>query len=165
MKHITLAFFILLFAAPSAFAQDARFNVPIKTIEGEVVNFSDVVTDGRKKVIVFWATYCGGCKIELKAMKAHEQKWSDELNADVIIVSIDGTRNQDDAKRIIQDKGWQGYEPYLDDGMKLYKSLKGTAIPLTLLTDGAGNILKRWEVYDDGLEVSIGMTLAKLAGE
>ena len=161
MKYFLIPFFLFLFSA--GYSQDAQFDVPVKNMAGEIVNFQEVVSDGRNKVVVFWATYCAGCKLEMKAINFFDQKWNDEYNADVIVISIDGSRNQDKAQQILQEKGFTGYEAYLDDGMKLYKNVKARMIPLTLLIDGEGNVVKRWEVYDDGLESSIDRYLAKLA--
>ncbi|MBX2844649.1 MAG: redoxin domain-containing protein, partial [Saprospiraceae bacterium] len=104
MKYYFILGCLFLFSNLT-FAQEAAFDVAVKNAAGEVVNFQDMVQDGRPKVVVFWATFCAGCKLEMKAINFFDQKWNDEFGADVLAISIDAPGNFEKANQLLADKG------------------------------------------------------------
>jgi len=157
--------YFLLFAFTLSFlwtnAQDERLSIILEDLDGVEVNFEEIAANGKSKVLIFWATYCAGCKEELKAVSKISENWKADYNTDVLIVSIDGQGRIPKAKSLIEEHAWN-YPSYIDKGMELFKRFNGEGLPMTLVIDKDGNIVKTHHGYQYGVEYSIQMTLDKL---
>ena len=91
---------------------------------------------GRAVLLNFWATWCGGCKVEIPMLKEFEKRYKASGLA-VIGVSMD-------------DDGWKSVMPYLAKNKLNYPIVIGNqelakrygveAMPMTLLIDREGRL-------------------------
>ena len=92
---------------------------------------------GRVVVLDFWATWCGGCKVEIPWYMEFQNKYKDR-GLTVIGVSMD-------------EDGWKSVQPFLAEHKLNYSVVIGspdvakryggvTSLPMTLLIDRDGKI-------------------------
>jgi cytochrome c biogenesis protein CcmG/thiol:disulfide interchange protein DsbE len=106
----------------------------LKDASGVLVRLSDY--KGSVVLINFWATWCGGCKIEIPWLMEFENKYRGK-GLTVIGVSMD-------------EQGWQMIEPFVKEKQLNYTMVLGTGemakryglgpMPMTILIDREGNV-------------------------
>lgn len=124
---------LLAFISVSAYAQKEMPNVFLKSENNKRYN---VKTDFSEKdkiyVFAFWATWCAPCLNELDAINENYDKWSKELNIEVVAVSIDDTRTQKRVKPLLNGKKWP-YTILLDTNQDLKRALGVANVPHTVV--------------------------------
>lgn len=118
-------------------APNARKAAPgfaLADAKGASVRLSDF--KGKVVLLDFWATWCGGCKVEIPWYMEFENKYKDSGLA-VIGVSMD-------------EDGWKSVKPFLEKTKLNYPVVIGNedlaklygvdAMPMTLLIDREGKI-------------------------
>jgi peroxiredoxin len=91
---------------------------------------------GRVVLLDFWATWCGGCKVEIPWYMEFQKKYKDG-GLSVVGVSVD-------------DDGWKSVKPFLEEKQVNYPVVIGdwdlagrfgiTSLPVTLLIDRNGRV-------------------------
>jgi len=137
-----IAFVVLCFAlaarAPADLtAENSRKTAPDFTLsdsKGASVKLSDY--KGRVVLLDFWATWCGGCKVEIPWFMEFQNKYK-ESGLSVVGVSVD-------------EDGWKSVKPFLEekrvnypvviDNWDLASVFGTTQLPATLLIDRQGKI-------------------------
>lgn len=118
---------------------------------GNVVRLSDF--RGRPVVLNFWATTCGGCRVELPTFVQVSQKYKG-----VTVVGVSMDIMYEDLKS--STEGWARVSPFvasqgmrypilLDDG-SMEKSFEVTALPATYLIDKHGRVAATYIGVVDG---------------
>lgn len=92
-------------------------------------------------VINFWATYCGPCIVEMPALAEFGEALPE--NVQVVTVCLDGTGNEETAKEILQEAGYEGVTLLAGDGD--FRTLCGRVryTPTTVFVDGEGNLSEK----------------------
>lgn len=130
MKKI---FILFLFLSFSAFAQKQMPNVTIKSVNNKRYNVKNDFSEKDKiYVFAFWATWCAPCINELDAIKEHYSEWSEELNMEVVAVSIDDSRTQRRVKPLLNGKNWP-YTILIDNNQDLKRALSIVNVPYTVV--------------------------------
>jgi peroxiredoxin len=106
----------------------------LSDVSGRPVRLSDF--RGKVVLLNFWATWCGGCKVEIPWFIEFANKYKDS-GFSVIGVAMD-------------DDGWKSVQPYLEEKKMNYPVVIGTgdlgkrygldSMPMTLLIDQSGRI-------------------------
>jgi peroxiredoxin len=137
-----IAFLALCFALPSRAPADLTAANSRKTAsdftlsdsKGASVKLSDY--KGRVVLLDFWATWCGGCKVEIPWYMEFQSKYK-ASGLSVIGVSMD-------------EDGWKSVKPFLEKQPMNYSVVIGNpdlaklygvdAMPMTLLIDRDGKV-------------------------
>lgn len=130
MKKLAL---MLLLVSACATAQMELPNLNLKSLDNKSVNIkSDFNEKDKVYVYVFWATWCAPCIQELDAINDLYATWREELNMEIIAVSIDDTRTGKRVKPLINGRSWE-YTVLLDINQDLKRSLSIANPPYTVV--------------------------------
>lgn len=145
----TLLLIVLISSISLANAQKNFPNITLKNLEGKDVN---LVERSNKKMIVvsFWATWCGPCIQELEAISDSYDDLQEEMDFELIAVSIDNSRSLSRVKPMVNGKGWD-YEVLLDTNQEMKQALNFAAPPYLLIIKD-GKILYTHSGYTPGSE-------------
>lgn len=140
MKHLTLLLFLTF---SGVFAQKELPNLTLKSLENKQVNIkSDYQETDKIYVYVFWATWCAPCIQELDAINDVYDEWKENLNVEIIAVSIDDARTEKRVKPLINGRGWD-YTVLLDANQDLKRSLSIANPPYTVVVKNSKIVLEQ----------------------
>jgi len=106
-------------------------------LNGKTKKFSDF--KGKPLIINVWASWCGPCRAEMGSLERLAQRYNGkEFN--VIGISTDDYRNK--AELFLKQTGTT-FENFLDNKLLLENMLGANTIPLTILVDADGLVLKK----------------------
>jgi len=148
MKKITLLL-VLILSFVFVSAQKNYPNITLKNLDGEDVNLVER-SKGKLLVIDFWATWCGPCIQELEAINDEYEDLQDEMDFELIAVSIDNSRSKSRIRPMVNGKDWN-YEILLDPNQEMKKALNFSAPPYLLIIKD-GKILYTHSGYTPGSE-------------
>lgn len=115
------------------FSQTQMPNIELSSVDGESFNVStDYNETDKLYVFSFWATWCAPCINELDAIHQKYDELKEELNMEVIAVSIDDTRTQKRVKPLLNGKKWS-YDVLLDTNQDLKRALSIVNVPYTVV--------------------------------
>lgn len=127
MNKIT--FIICCLIATYSQAQSQMPNVQLKNLENNYKNvYKDYSETDKVYVFSFWATWCAPCINELEAIKENYSEWKEEVDFEVVAVSIDDSRTMRRIKPLVNGKSWK-YEILLDTNQELKRALQINNIP------------------------------------
>lgn len=140
MKKIAL---LLLFVSTAALAQKELPNLSLKSLDNKSVNIkSDFNEKDKVYVYVFWATWCAPCIQELDAINDVYPDWQEELNMEVIAVSIDDARTGKRVKPLVNGRSWE-YNVLLDTNQDLKRSLSIANPPYTIVVKNGAIVFEQ----------------------
>jgi len=111
-------------------------NLPMQGLTGSSTFISKY--RGKPLIINVWASYCSPCLAEMGSLERLWQGYGDEFN--VIGISIDDFR---DRAAGFLAKAETSFPHYIDNRLKLENMLGANTIPLTVLIDKQGRVLKK----------------------
>ncbi len=138
----------------SAFAQNSLPAVDLKTLDGQIINTSQIENDGKPIVISFWATWCSPCKRELNNINDVYEDWFDETGVKVIAISIDDARQVYKVGPYIEGVAWE-FDVLLDTNSDFKRAMNVNNVPYTILLDGNGNVVYKHNNYAEGDEIEL----------
>ncbi len=94
---------------------------------------------GKPLIINVWASWCGPCRSEMGSLERLSRRYGGK-QFNIIGISTDD--DADAAYAFIQQSGIT-FDNYLDDHLALENMLGANTIPLTLLVDAQGRVLKK----------------------
>lgn len=146
-KNILLFVFSIL--TLSTYAQEMLPDIELKNLDGKVVSINEMSKD-KLIVIDFWATWCVPCINELDAIAEEYVDLQDEMDFELIAVSVDDARTKSRVKPMVNGKGWE-YEILLDDNQALKRAMNVANPPVTFIVKD-GKILYSHTGYTPGSE-------------
>ncbi len=147
-----------------AMGQQQISTAEIKTLKGETVDLADVIQEADLTVVSFWATWCKPCQAELDAIADLYPEWQEDLNVQLVAITIDTQRQLSKVPGLLSTKGWE-YSVYSDANNVLKNQLGFQAIPQTYVVDQQGNILYNHSGYTAGDEYDLEDKLKELSGK
>jgi peroxiredoxin len=128
-----MKYLLLLFVSFSIYAQKQMPDVTLKNLDNLSLNVkNDFSEEDKIYVFSFWATWCAPCINELQAINDYYDDWKEELNVEVIAVSIDDSRTQKRVTPLVNGKGWP-YTILLDSNQELKRALSITNVPFLIV--------------------------------
>lgn len=153
---------VLLFGAVMLPAQNLP-DVQVENMSGEQVRIRDVVA-GKPAIISFWGVTCKPCITELNTLNALMDEWLEQVDFDIIAVSVDDTRFLARAKSMAQGYGWQ-FNCVFDRNQDLKRAMNVSLTPQTFIVDAEGRIVYSHSGYTPGSEQELLDKLLELAGD
>ncbi len=162
-----MKFFPLVFALLFSFTLQAQSSLPdvnIKTLDGQTINIQEYANNGKITVLSFWATWCSPCKRELDAIADYYEEWQEDLDMELVAITIDNARNLPKVKPMVETKGWE-YTILSDANEDLKRALNFQTVPMTFLIDQDGEIVYTHSGYNPGDEFELEDKIKELQGE
>lgn len=136
-------------------------NVPgykMKTLAGKRISLKDY--RGSPLLVNFWATWCAPCRKEFPIIKEIEKKFGKD-GLVVLAVNVDDTRTISGVKSFVSAHSLNFTIP-LDPNRKLFNNFHGSSLPLTLLIDASGNVIRTYSGFLGVWEEDIDRLLSEL---
>lgn len=160
MKSLFLSLAAILFAAV-AMAQVP--SVTVETVKGESYDTADLLKEGKPMIISFWSTSCKPCIHELDAIYDAMPDWLEDVDFNVVAVSVDNSRLLSKAKSFTQGRGWGDDFILLFDKNEDFKRAMNVAmVPHVFVVDKKGKVVFSHTSYVQGGEVELLEALKKL---
>jgi|SRR5690554_472992 len=148
-----LVCFMILATTNSAVSQTRLPNVSLKDINGRTVNISKYNSADKPVIVSFWATWCGPCIKELKAIKEVYPQWQKEFGVELVAVSIDDAKTRNRVKPQVSGAGWD-YTILLDENHELKRAMNVANVPYTVIMY-KGKVMFKHSNYTPGIENKI----------
>ena len=105
MKKIYYLLFILFFCFTGAMAQTFPA-VSVENATGETISTKSLIT-GKPFILSFWGVTCKPCITELNTLNEVMEEWREEVDFDIVAVSIDDSRFTSRARSMAEGYGWE----------------------------------------------------------
>ena len=135
MRRFILAVAVLFFGAAFLSAQTLP-DVKVENMAGEQVGIRTVVT-GKPVIISFWGVTCKPCITELNALNEVMEEWLEDVDFDIIAVSVDDSRFSSRARSMAQGYDWQ-FKCVFDKNQDLKRAMNVSLTPQTFIVDASG---------------------------
>ena len=98
-------------------------------------------SDGKLRVVNFWATWCAPCREEMPALAALQEGLAGEAFEVVLIAT--GRNSPEAIARFFEEAGIEGLETGLDPKGKLAQAVGAPGLPVTLIVNREGEEIAR----------------------
>ncbi len=157
-----LLFIVVLFSFTFAKAQTALPEISLKDLNGKEVSLASISED-KTVVVSLWATWCVPCMRELDTIADVYEDMQEEINFELIAISVDDSRSTRRVKPAVMGKGWE-YTVLLDPNNDVRRHLGNPNVPLTLIIKN-GAIVYRHSSFTPGAEDELFDKFKEIAGE
>ena len=120
--------------------------IHVKNEAGEKSFLSTHMPKGKIYLVSVWATWCGRCRGELKALQEVHCRWSEEYDFELLAISIDTPTDHPKVFSMASRKGWD-FKVMHDEYGYLVRELEVSALPRMFLVDQKGNIVDEPKGY------------------
>ena len=163
MKKIYLMFMFWVLGMGLLKAQSSLPDVKVENMEGRQVSVRSLVS-GKPFIISFWGVTCKPCLTELNALNDQMEEWLEEVDFDIVAVSIDDSRFSSRARSMAQGFDWQ-FKAVFDKNQDLKRAMNVTFTPHTFIIDTKGNVVYSHTGYTPGSEQELLEKLKELAAK
>jgi peroxiredoxin len=143
------------------FGQEQIPHTTVKSLEGQSIQFTEVINPDQITIVSFWATWCAPCKKELDAISDLYEDWQEKYDVNLIAVSIDDARAAAKVKPMVAEKRWP-FQILLDTNQELMRALHFQTVPYTIIIDQKGKIVYNHAGYLPGDELDLEEKVASL---
>ena len=119
----------------------------------DVVNTKDVL-EGKPAIVSFWGVTCKPCMTELNALNEVMEEWQEEIDFNIIAVSIDDSRFTSRARSMAQGFQW-GFICLFDKNQDLKRAMNVSLTPQTYIVNAKGEIVYSHTGYTPGSEYEL----------
>lgn len=151
---------LLWFSPATGALQEKVPEFRLPTIDGTTFDVKEVL--GKKIIVMnFWATWCVPCRREMLHLQKLYDQYGD-AGLQVLAISIDDASKVSQVKPLVKSNKYT-YPVLLDTDSLLIKKFQAQPeIPLTLLVDRRGRIVRRFQGYKPGDEETLKAEIKKL---
>ena len=114
--------------------------IHIKNEMGEKSYLYKHMPKGKIYLVSVWATWCGPCRGELRALQRVHCDWSEKYDFEFLAISIDTPTDHPKIFKMVNKSDWN-FKVVHDEYGYLVKELGISAIPRMFLVDQKGNIV------------------------
>ena len=152
MNKLIYIFFFLLFTL-TASAQDAWPDVKVENAKGEVISTKNIL-GGKPAIVSFWGVTCKPCLTELNTLNELMEEWKEEVDFNIIAVSIDDSRFTARARSMVKGFDWN-FICLFDKNQDLKRAMNVMLTPQTFVVDGTGKVVYAHTGYTPGSEYEL----------
>ncbi len=157
-----LIIFIAFLSFAFAQSQTSLPDLTLKDLKGNEISLASI-SEGKTVVVSLWATWCVPCIRELDTIAEDYEELQEEMDFELIAISVDDARSTRRVKPAVMGKGWE-YTVLLDPNNDVRRHLGNPAVPLTMIVKD-GEILFRHSSFTPGAEDQLFEKFKELAGE
>ncbi len=129
-------------------------DLSLKSIDGKTYNLKKDFSEKNKLyVFSFWATWCVPCIRELAEISEVYDDWKNEINFEMIAVSVDDSRTKQKVSPLVNGKGWP-YTVLLDTNNDLKRRLGIIDMPYIIVVKN-NKIVYSHSGYSPGDEIEL----------
>lgn len=150
-KLIYIVFFLLFTLTASA--QDAWPDVKVENAKGEVISTKNIL-GGKPAIVSFWGVTCKPCLTELNTLNELMEEWKEEVDFNIIAVSIDDSRFTARARSMVKGFDWN-FICLFDKNRDLKRAMNVMLTPQTFVVDGTGKVVYAHTGYTPGSEYEL----------
>ena len=114
-------------------------DVTVYKEDGTAVKLSDY--QGKPTVVLFWASWCSACKMEMPALQAAHENYGDQINFVGIDLCGYGGDDPAEAKAVIEGEGYTFDVLYDNDGEAMF-AYSAYSIPVTCFINAEGELVQ-----------------------
>ncbi|MEG2071462.1 MAG: TlpA disulfide reductase family protein, partial [Bacteroidales bacterium] len=129
-------------------------SVELKTLDGKVINSSDITNDGKPIIISLWATWCKPCIAELLAISDVYEDWVEETGVKLYAISIDDSKTAARVAPFVNGKNWD-FVVLQDINWDFKRAMNVADIPYLCILNGKGEIVWQHTSYAPGSEEEV----------
>ncbi|WP_438962460.1 TlpA family protein disulfide reductase [Nonlabens sp.] len=152
----------LLFSCTLGIAQTSLPEISLKDLSGKEIPLATLSED-KTIVVSLWATWCVPCIRELDTIAEVYEDLQEEMNFELVAISVDDARSTRRVKPAVMGKGWE-YTVLLDPNNDVRRHLGNPNVPLTLILKN-GKIVFRHSSFTPGAEDQLFEEFKQIAGE
>lgn len=151
----SIIYFILMLLLPvlPVSAQSVWPDLKVENEKGEAVSTKQIL-DGKPAIVSFWGVTCKPCLTELNTLNELLDEWREEVDFNVIAVSIDDSRFTARARSMAQGYDWN-FICLFDKNQDLKRAMNVVLTPHTFVVDGKGKIVYSHTGYTPGSEYEL----------
>lgn len=150
-KLIYIVFFLLFTLTASA--QDAWPDVKVENAKGEVISTKNIL-GGKPAIVSFWGVTCKPCLTELNTLNELMEEWKEEVDFNIIAVSIDDSRFTARARSMVKGFDWN-FICLFDKNQDLKRAMNVMLTPQTFVVDGTGKVVYAHTGHTPGSEYEL----------
>lgn len=162
MIHVRIATLLLVTASASFPQVSTVADVAFENLEGRRTTLDEYLKKG-PVLLSFWALWCEPCKAEMKALDRLSKAYEDS-SLTVLCLNIDSPRSLSKVKAYVATHKF-GFEIGLDPNSRVFEFFQGTSIPLSIIINPDGRIVKTRLGYMPADEESLKEDLSNILKE
>ncbi len=144
---------LFLFTALSVSAQEVWPDVKVENEKGETVGTAEIL-GGKPAIVSFWGITCKPCLTELNTLNELLPAWREDVDFNVIAISIDDSRFTARARSMAKGFDWD-FICLFDKNQDLKRAMNVILTPQTFVVDGTGKVVYAHTGYTPGSEYEL----------
>ena len=110
-------------------------SVSLQKLKGGAESFQDAI-NGKKAVMIFWATWCPHCREQLQAINASKAEL-DQKDIAVLLVNVGESKSQ--VEKFLKEKGYE-FDVFMDTDSAAAELYQVLGIPTIVLIGSDGKV-------------------------
>lgn len=128
-------------------------SVSVNTLAGEKIDAQNFcLQQSKPTVYVFWATWCGPCRKELKVLSGLYEKWKKEYNVEIVAVATDDSQTAANVQPVVQNMGLKFEQVWADTNQSFKHAVGFNDVPFLVLTNANCEVVYTHDTYVEGDE-------------
>ncbi|EKU90612.1 TlpA family protein disulfide reductase [Bacteroides oleiciplenus] len=128
-------------------------DVKVENTRNEIIS-TKILVDGKPFILSFWGVTCKPCITELNTLNELLEEWREEVDFNIVAVSIDDSRFTARARSMAKGFGWD-FICLFDKNQNLKRAMNVSLTPQTYIVDGNGKIVYSHSGYTPGSELEL----------
>lgn len=125
-------------------------DIQVTQTDGHTVPLSTIIPKDKNYIISIMASWCAPCRTELNAFQKVADEWAQELNTEIVAISIEKPSDTHKLISLVKKQNWT-MQVVHDKMAYTSKELEVFDIPHTYLVNQAGEIVYHTEGYTSNL--------------